>query len=311
VTQLRWLDDHVAMPRLSWVLAGLEGSPGWGEDAAEVIAPAFVPAVPPPHVVGCVRKMAETCAPVELMEVEVRDRLTLRARVKDREAGIRVVGCTVEPDPPHRLAELRASSLVPAFARPPLPMDFDGYPLAPAADGARLVVFAGLPGSGKSTLADAAGRRLGVPVFACDWLLGSLTSFGGYHLDRQLGIAGEMLTTLAVRQLSLGQSAILDWPAEEPELRTRLRSLARATGADFNVVLCVCSDRDVHRTRLEGRTRDIPGWHQGGNWANVERRLAAFPPWQDDHILTVDTVQSLEACLAAVLGYLGGTTAPA
>jgi hypothetical protein len=58
-------------------------------------------------------------------------------------------------------------------------------------------------------------------VFAVDWLLGSLTPFGGYHLDDLFGIGAELLTTLAFRQLELGQSAILDFPAED--LATRIR----------------------------------------------------------------------------------------
>jgi predicted kinase len=172
------------------------------------------------------------------------------------------------------------------------------------------VVFSGLPGSGKSTIADETGRRLGIPVFAGDWLLGSLTPFGGAYLSRRLEIGAEMLTTLAVRQLALGQSAILDFPAEDEQTRARWRSLAQRAGAAFKVVVCMCSDRKVHRARLEGRRRGIPGWHEGGDWANVEQRLAVFPPWQGD-VLTVDTTQPTEVSLAAVLGYLRGDRSPA
>lgn len=81
------------------------------------------------------------------------------------------------------------------------------------------------------------------------------------------------------------------------------RSLARAAGAEFRVVVCACSDRELHRARLERRARGIPGWHEGGNWANVERRLAEFPPWTGE-VLTIDAVQPLAQNLATVLEYV-------
>jgi predicted kinase len=112
-----------------------------------------------------------------------------------------------------------------------------------------------------------------------------------------------MLTTLAFRQLALGQSAILDFPAEDLATRTRWQPLARAAGAEFLVIVCACSDRELHRARLERRTRGIPGWHEGGNWANAERRLAEFPPWTGE-MLAIDAVQPLAQNLAAVLRYV-------
>jgi predicted kinase len=179
------------------------------------------------------------------------------------------VACSAEPDSPYRITAIWASGLVPPGLTPGLPMDFSEYPIATATDGAQLVVFSGVPGVGKSTLADAVGRSLRMPVFAGDWLLGSLTPFGGQYLDRRLEMGAEMLTTLALRQLSLSQSAILDFPVEDPGTRARWRSLAERAAARFSVVLCVCSDRQVHRARLEGRRRGIPGWHDAGNWARL------------------------------------------
>jgi predicted kinase len=131
-----------------------------------------------------------------------------------------------------------------------------------------------------------------------------MTPFGGRHLDDLLGIGSELLTTLALRQLTLGQSAILDCPATDLASRQRWRSLARAAAADFKVIVCGCPDPDEHRARLEGRKRGIPGWHEAGNWANVQRRLAQFAPWDGD-VLTVDTTQPHDISSAAVLSYLG------
>jgi predicted kinase len=124
-----------------------------------------------------------------------------------------------------------------------------------------------------------------------------------YYLDGLWDIGSEMLTTLALRQLTHGQSAILDHPVEEISTRTRWRTLAQRTGSDFKVVVCTCPDRHVHRSRLENRKRGIPGWHETGNWADVQRRLAKFPPWSDE-MLTVDTTQSLDRNLAVVLDYV-------
>ena len=185
---------------------------------------------------------------------------------------------------------------------PRLPTDFSHYPL-PQASGARLIVFSGVPGVGKSTLADAVGSRLGIPVFATDWLLGALTPFGGRHLEDLMGISGELLTTLALRQLALGQSAILDHPSENIADRERWRTLARRADAEFIGVCCVCSDPAVHRARLEERTRGIPGWHDAGVWSNVERRIASFPAWPDG-TLTIDTTAPHEENVAALVARL-------
>ncbi len=68
---------------------------------------------------------------------------------------------------------------------------------------------------------------------------------------------------------------------------------------------CTCSDQELHRARLERRQRGIPGWREGGNWANVRRRLAEFPPWTGE-VLTIDAVQPLAGNLASALEYVMG-----
>jgi predicted kinase len=302
---VRYLVSGPAVDRLGWILDGLNGADGWGGDAADVLAPEFAALVPPDVFAERVRQRAATFAPGTVTGFDSGEH-TARARVRVRDGSVQVVTCTVEPAAPHRISSTRTMALIPPFLTPQLPADFTGYAdLAGRGAGARLIVISGLPGTGKSTLAGAAGAHLRVPVFAVDWLLGSLTPFGGYHMDDLFGVGAELLTTLAFRQLDLGQSAILDFPAEDLATRARWRSLARAAGAEFRVVVCACSDRDLHRARLEHRKRGIPGWHDGGNWANVERRLAEFPPWTGE-VLTVDAAEPLAQNLSAVLEYVTG-----
>ena len=128
-----------------------------------------------------------------------------------------------------------------------------------------LVVFAGLPGTGKSALAEAAGHALVIPVFAKDWLEATLRrSAGDQGLAPAdlpwLGYAGyDLLTTLAERQLRVGQSAILDSVATFERIRARWRGLAATYGATWRVVECICSDEAVHRARLGVRAASPVG----------------------------------------------------
>jgi predicted kinase len=304
-----------AMDRLEWLLDGLAGQAGWGQhDVAEVLAPIFTAQVPTDVFMARMQFRALAYAPLTILALEARGN-TARAHIRrhaDSAGGsatdstpsstIDVVTCTVEPDAPHRIVSTHTIGLVPEHMTPRLPADFSNYPL-PRASGARLIVFSGLPGVGKSTLADAVGSRLGIPVFATDWLLGALTPFGGHHLNDLLGIAGELLTTLALRQFALGQSAIIDHPSEHVADRERWRTLAHRVDAEFIPALCECSDPIVHRARLEWRTRGIPGWHDAGAWPNVERRKASFPPWPDS-TLTIDTTAPQEENLATLLEHL-------
>jgi predicted kinase len=305
---VKYLARGAAADRLGWILDGVSGVPGWGEDAAANMAPEFAAAVPAERLAEVFRRHAAALAPVSVIGLDLGE-TRAKARVRARDGDVYVITCAVEPEPPHRLTSAWLSGLVPAVLTPRLPMDFADYPLAARARGMSLIVFSGIPGSGKSTLADATGAALGIPVFAVDWLLGSLTPFGGYHLDDSWGMGTELLTTLALRQLQLGQSAILDYPAEEPAVRDRWRSLAARAGSDLRVIVCVCSDEAEHKRRLAGRQRGIPGWHDPGDWANAQRRLAAFPPWTGE-VLTVDTTRPQADTLAEILDYCGAPAAP-
>ena len=171
----------------------------------------------------------------------------------------------------------------------------------------QMIVIAGLPGTGKSSLAEAAGRQLSIPVFAKDWLEGVLVRCELRPKAENvpgLGFAGyELLTTLADRQLRLGQSVILDSVAGPQTIRAQWQNLAARYGAIWRVIECICSDEPAHRARISGRVRGIPGWHEL-TWADVESVAAHYAPWREPR-LVLDAVQPLSDNVAAVLRYLG------
>lgn len=150
----------------------------------------------------------------------------------------------------------------------------------------RVVVFTGLPGTGKSTLAELTARSLRVPAFAGDWLMGALTPSGVLNdLDRPsfLALYYRLLRMLVARQLMLGQSAVLDCLVNDSVIDD-WRGLADEFGARLCIVECVCSDLDLHRGRVEGRRRGIPGWHEVG-WDHVERMRSEFRAPSADHLI--------------------------
>jgi adenylate kinase family enzyme len=169
----------------------------------------------------------------------------------------------------------------------------------------RVVVFTGLPGTGKSTLAELTAKALGAPAFAGDWLMGALKPAARAlaQVDREtyVELDRSLLRSLITRQLMLQQSAVVDSILPDVVL-SDWRELAEGYGASMYVVECVCTDESVHRARVEGRVRGIPGWHEVG-WDHVERMRTEIPPVQIDH-LTLDAMDSLASNFDAVRSLL-------
>lgn len=132
----------------------------------------------------------------------------------------------------------------------------------------QLVVFTGLPGTGKSTLAAHAAGPLVAPVLGWDWVMAALRPYPGIQeaLGRMdfptyVSVGWSVMWNLCIAQLRLGRSVVLDAVARDAQLE-QTRAVAATHGAGCLVVLATCSDEEIHRSRLEGRRREIPGWHE-------------------------------------------------
>ncbi len=154
--------------------------------------------------------------------------------------------------------------------------------MTPSAPGtAVLVVLAGLPGSGKSAVADAVGHALGATVVSVDPVEAAMWR-AGVARDQPTGLAAYVVAeAVAEHQLALGRPVVVD---------------------AVNAVAVTCPDRSVHRARLEGRRRDLPGFPEP-TWADVVRLEDDLAPWTDPR-LELDSTRPLDGLVADVLADL-------
>jgi hypothetical protein len=105
----------------------------------------------------------------------------------------------------------------------------------------------------------------------------------------------------------LGQSGIADCVLADEAIQ-RLAEVASGYHATLSVIECVCSDAALHRSRIKGRVRGIPGWHEI-DWKHVEHMRSEVGSLQVER-LVVDAVRPLETNEHQVLTYITATAAP-
>jgi predicted kinase len=171
------------------------------------------------------------------------------------------------------------------------------------ADRPGLVLVTGWTGAGKSTIADLVAADLGATVASFDWVMSGLRALPELWevvelpVERQRRVGWNLLGRIAEQQLRRGASCVLDLVAHE-EARAEWEALAARCGAWFVVVECTCSDEAVHRARVDGRRRDIPGWYEL-DWDHVATGRQRYRPLAEPKV-AIDAVDPVEHNLERV-----------
>jgi predicted kinase len=147
-----------------------------------------------------------------------------------------------------------------------------------------LILVSGLPGAGKSSLAEDLGRVMPAPVLFVDAVEAAMRR-AGVGRDQPIGLAAYVVVeAVADGVLALRQTAIIEAVNDVEAAREQWRGLACRHGVRLRFIQVTCSDRDLHRQRLERRRRRIEGLDEP-NWTSVEARREGFAEWTEDRLV--------------------------
>lgn len=161
------------------------------------------------------------------------------------------------------------------------------------------IIFAGLPGTGKSTIAQTLANRLGATYLRIDSIEQAVRSSGILGPQPDVGPAGYMAAyRVAADNLRLGHIVIADSVNPLRITREAFRAVAEKAQAGFLEVEVVCSDKNMHRERVESRDSTVDGLILP-SWEEVETRH--YESWESPR-LQLDTARfSVAQCVERIV----------
>jgi predicted kinase len=165
-----------------------------------------------------------------------------------------------------------------------------------------LIIFSGLPGSGKSSLAMRLASRFGATYLRIDTIeQGLRDDCGLIEID---GKGYRLTYRIAQENLRLGNDVIADSVNPWELTRKEWNNVAEEIGAAFINLEIVCSDKEEHRRRVEGRNSSMPGIKLP-TWEDVMMR--DYRPWGAPRLQLDTSKKSIDQCFEDLLSSLRST----
>jgi len=165
-----------------------------------------------------------------------------------------------------------------------------------------LIVMAGLPGTGKSTIAEVLAGRIEYTVISVDPIEAAILS-AGIDAGQPTGLAAYLVAgTLAEMALKAGHNVIIDAVNAVQPAREQWVNLANRMGEPIRFIEVVCTDEELHRSRLVDHTPS------GVEAPAVEQSLEEYDEWTGPSAavgrITLDTVEPIGVNVDRAIAFL-------
>jgi predicted kinase len=154
-----------------------------------------------------------------------------------------------------------------------------------------LIILGGLPATGKSTISHLLARELKAVYLRIDSIEQAIRDAflaHGHHEKTVISEGYESAYAIARDNLELGHIIIADSVNPINLTRDAWREVALIQNKPFIEVEIICSDKKIHRDRVEKRRVDIKGLTPP-TWVDVIER--EYTPWKNT-TLTIDTAST-------------------
>lgn len=165
-----------------------------------------------------------------------------------------------------------------------------------------LAVMVGLPGTGKSTLAAVLAGRLEYTVIPVDPIEAAILR-AGIDAGQPTGLAAYLVAeTLTEGALKADHNVIIDAVNAVNPAREQWVNLAARIGEPIRFIEVVCSDEELHRSRLADQVVEP------GEPPAVEQSLEEYDDWTGPSAavgrITLDTVEPIGVNVDRAIAFL-------
>jgi len=161
-----------------------------------------------------------------------------------------------------------------------------------------LYIFAGLPGTGKTTLAKCLANHIKASFIRIDTVEVGISDLCNFKVE---GEGYRLSYRIAADNLRIGNGVVADSCNPIKLTRREWEGVALSNNSSYTNIEVICSDREVHKKRIEERVCDIPGSFQP-SWEQVINRK--YEPWSEDRVIIDTASQSINACFNDLLSKL-------
>jgi predicted kinase len=156
-------------------------------------------------------------------------------------------------------------------------------------------------------IAEVLSKRLGAVIVPVDPIESAILN-AGIDSGQPTGLAAYLVAeTIADRALLGGQTVIVDAVNAVDPAREQWIALADRHHEVLRFLEVVCSDPELHRTRLENRRHTMPHF-AFPSWRAVEQSLEDYAPWTGTSAavprITLDSVLPLGVNIESALAFL-------